>query len=181
MNKYEILYVISTKLEDEKREELITRFANLVSQSGGEAEVSKWGIKKFAYPIKFQSEGFYVQMNFSAPQDLPLELERQMRLLDSVLRFMTVKVIENKHTVKAAAKKSAAAKAKAEAAAAAAEEAAAAEKAAAAKAKASAKKEAEKAAAEKEAEKAADVTAGAADGAAEEAATDAQPKEASAE
>lgn len=144
MNKYELLYVVSTKLEEEKREELITRFAGLVTAAGGEVEVSKWGVKKLAYPIKFQSEGFYVQMNFSAPESLPIEIERQLRLLDYVLRFMTVKKIENKHTLKAAAKKEALRKAKAEAAAA---EAAAFEKAEAEKAAAAAEaaKEAEKA------------------------------------
>ena len=115
MNKYELLYIVSTKLEDEKREELITRFASLVTAAGGETEVSKWGIKRLAYPIKFQNEGFYVQMNFTAPEALPLEIERQLRLLDAILRFMTVKKIENKNTVKAAAKKEAARKAKAEA------------------------------------------------------------------
>lgn len=133
MNKYELLYVVSTKLEDEKREELITRFANLVTEKGGEVEVLKWGIKKLAYPIKFQSEGFYVQMNFSAPEDLPLEIERQLRLLDYILRFMTIKKIENKLTAKAAAKKEAIKRAK---------DAAAAEAAAA---EAAAKKEAAKA------------------------------------
>ena len=115
MNKYELLYIVSTKLEEEKREELITRFAGLVTAAGGEVEVSKWGVKRLAYPINFQNEGFYVQMNFSSPEDLPLEIERQLNLLDNILRFITVKKIENKNTIKAAARKEAIRKAKAEA------------------------------------------------------------------
>ena len=123
MNKYELLYIVSMKIEDEKREELITRFANLVTANGGEVEVSKWGVRKLAYPIQFQNEGFYVQMNFTADSSFPLEIERQMKIVDAILRFVTVKKIENKLTVAAAARKESARKARAEAVAVAASEA----------------------------------------------------------
>lgn len=114
MNNYELLFIISTQATDEKREELIARFSDLITAKGGEVEVVKLGVKKLAYPIKFRNDGYYVQFNFSAPQELIVEIERQMRLLDLIVRFMTVKKVVNKHTIKADARREAQRKARAE-------------------------------------------------------------------
>lgn len=126
MTNYEVLYIVSPKLEEAAREELIERFKNVVVAAGGTAEVNKWGMRKLAYRVNFQNEGYYVLMTFSAPADLPAELERQMRISDAVMRFMVTKKIDNKLTraeeerkAKAAEKAAAAAKAREEAAAAA--------------------------------------------------------------
>lgn len=98
MTDYEILYILSPKLEDAAREELIERFKKVVESAGGNAEVVKWGVRKLAYNINFMSEGFYVLMNFTASEDVPAELERQMRITDAVMRFIVTKKIENKLT-----------------------------------------------------------------------------------
>ena len=126
MTNYEVLYIVSPKLEEAAREELIERFKNVVVAAGGSAEVNKWGMRKLAYRVNFQNEGYYVLMTFSAPADLPAELERQMRISDAFMRFMVTKKIDNKLTraeeerkAKAAEKAAAAAKAREEAAAAA--------------------------------------------------------------
>ena len=126
MTNYEVLYIVSPKLEEAAREELIERFKNVVVAAGGSADVNKWGMRKLAYRVNFQNEGYYVLMTFSAPADLPAELERQMRISDAVMRFMVTKKIDNKLTraeeerkAKAAEKAAAAAKAREEAAAAA--------------------------------------------------------------
>lgn len=98
MTDYEILYILSPKLEDAAREELIERFKKVVESAGRNAEVVKWGVRKLAYKINFMSEGFYVLMNFTASEDVPAELERQMRITDAVMRFIVTKKIENKLT-----------------------------------------------------------------------------------
>lgn len=123
MIKYETLYIISTKAEEAVREELIAKFKGVVEAAGGTAEVNKWGVRKLAYKIDFQTEGYYVLMTYTAPAEIPAELERQMRISDNVMRFMTTKKVENKLTraelekkAKAAEKAAAAAKAKEEAA-----------------------------------------------------------------
>lgn len=130
MVKYEVLYILSTKVEEAVRDELIEKFKSVVESAGGTAEVNKWGVRKLAYRISFQNEGYYVLMTFTAPAEVPMELERQMRISDAVIRFLTTKKIENKLTraevekkAKAAEKAAAAAKAREEAAAAAAAEA----------------------------------------------------------
>ena len=131
MTNYEVLYIVSPKMEEAAREELIARFAGVVTAAGGTAEVNKWGMRKLAYKIDFMSEGYYVLMTFTGPSDLPAELESQMRISDAVMRFVTTKKVENKLTraeaerkAKAAEKAAAAAKAREEAAAQAAAEAA---------------------------------------------------------
>ena len=60
--------------------------------------MNKWGMRKLAYKINFLSEGYYVLMNYTAPATVPAELERQMRITDTIMRFVTIKKVENKLT-----------------------------------------------------------------------------------
>ena len=93
MKKYEVLYILAGNLDEATREGFITRFENLVVAQGGEATINKWGMRKLAYEVADKNDGFYVLMDFTANPDLPLEMERQMRIAkDEILRFMiTVK------------------------------------------------------------------------------------------
>ena len=91
MNKYEALYILDSKLSEETTEAQIEKYKALITSSGGEVEkIDKWGLKKFAYEIEKKTEGFYVLMNFTAPSSLPLELERQMKISDEVIRVMII-------------------------------------------------------------------------------------------
>ena len=92
MNNYELLYIINNDLADEAKEALIAKLNGVVTENGGSVEsVEKWGTKKLAYPINLKNEGYYVLVNFTAEATLPSELERIMRISDSVVRFMVVK------------------------------------------------------------------------------------------
>ena len=92
MNNYELLYIINNDLADEAKEALVAKLNGVVTENGGSVEsVEKWGTKKLAYPINFKNEGYYVLVNFTAEATLPSELERIMRISDSVVRFMVVK------------------------------------------------------------------------------------------
>ena len=91
MKAYEILYIIEAGVSDEKREELINKVTSLVTDNKGEAEEpEKWGVKKFAYPINYKNEGYYVLMNFKANENVPKVLESQLRITDGIVRFMIV-------------------------------------------------------------------------------------------
>lgn len=92
MNKYEILYILKASLDEAEITAQTEKYAAIVTAAGGEVEkVDKWGVKRFAYPINFKNEGFYVLMTFSANTDVPKEIERQMGISDDVYRFMTTK------------------------------------------------------------------------------------------
>jgi len=86
------MYIIKAGLEDAKREAIIERFGALVEKSGGaNLKVDKWGSKRFAYPIDFKNEGYYVLMTFESAPEFPRELERQFRITDEVVRFIVVR------------------------------------------------------------------------------------------
>ena len=92
MNQYEVMYVIDPALEDSARTELINRFSDLVKKNGGEVDrVDEWGKRRLAYAIQYKTEGYYVLMYIKAPAELPRELERNMQINDSVLRYLTVR------------------------------------------------------------------------------------------
>lgn len=89
MNKYEALYIIKSATEEEARKQLIERFAEVVRSNGGEVETTdEWGTKKLAYPIEKQTDGYYVLMNFNAGSTVPMELERNFKITDDVLRYL---------------------------------------------------------------------------------------------
>ena len=91
MKAYELLYIIEANTNDEKREEIINKVKALVEENGGTAqEPEKWGVRKFAYPINYKTEGYYVLMNFEAPETVPAILESQLLILDGIVRQMIV-------------------------------------------------------------------------------------------
>ena len=92
MNQYEVMYVIDPALEDSARSELINRFSDLVKKNGGEVDrVDEWGKRRLAYAIQYKTEGYYVLMYIKAPSELPREIERNMQINDSILRYLTVR------------------------------------------------------------------------------------------
>ena len=92
MNQYEVMYVIDAALEDGARVELINRFSDLVKKNGGEIDrVDEWGKRRLAYAINYKTEGYYVLMYIKAPSELPRELERNMQINDSVLRYLVIR------------------------------------------------------------------------------------------
>ena len=92
MNQYEVMYVIDAALEDSARVELINRFSDLVKKNGGEIDrVDEWGKRRLAYAINYKTEGYYVLMYIKAPAELPRELERNMQINDSVLRYLVIR------------------------------------------------------------------------------------------
>ena len=92
MNKYEALYIIDKDVTDEGKQAVIDKLSEAVTSKGGEVlNVDKWGIRKYAYPIKYKNEGYYVLMNFTAPASVPAELHRLVRIMDETVRIMTVR------------------------------------------------------------------------------------------
>ena len=92
MNQYEVMYIIDTALEEQARVDLINRFSGLVELNGGQVDrVDEWGKRRLAYPINYKTEGYYVLMYIAAPADLPRELERNLQISVSVLRYMVIR------------------------------------------------------------------------------------------
>ncbi|MDD3278153.1 MAG: 30S ribosomal protein S6 [Lachnospiraceae bacterium] len=92
MNKYELALVVSAKLEDEERAAVVEKAkAYITRYDGSITEVEEWGKKKLAYEIQHMREGFYYFIQFEANAECPAELERHVRIMDNVLRYLVVR------------------------------------------------------------------------------------------
>ena len=94
MSKYELAVVVSAKLEDDARAQVIEKVQALVTRFGGNVtEVEEWGKKKLAYEIQKMSEAYYYFITFDTDNtDAPSGIESQLRIMENVIRFMTVAV-----------------------------------------------------------------------------------------
>ena len=94
MNNYELVVVVSAKLEEEERAAEIEKVSNLVTRFGGTiTDVEEWGKKKLAYEIQKMSEAYYYFIHFDTDNtDCPNEIEDQIRIMENVIRYLCVKV-----------------------------------------------------------------------------------------
>ena len=117
MNRYEMIYIIDTGLEEAARKELIEKVSALIEKNGGEIEKvdETWGKRRLAYAIDYKTEGWYVLVTFKAPVELPRELERNLQINENVLRYLVVKLVEKRSSVKPRANRPAPVEAPAEA------------------------------------------------------------------
>ena len=92
MNKYELAVVVSAKIEDDERAQVIEKVKALVERFGGQiSDVDEWGKKKLAYEIQKMKEAYYYFIQFEGEATVPAELEEKLRIEESVLRFLCVK------------------------------------------------------------------------------------------
>ena len=71
MNSYETLFIIDARLSDEEIKALTAKFTDLIAAHGTVGEVSEWGKRRLAYPINYETEGFYVLVNFTSAPSFP--------------------------------------------------------------------------------------------------------------
>ncbi len=90
MRKYETLVVLRPDLEEESRVALIEKFKEIIAAEGEVTNVDEWGTKKLAYEIEKLREGYYIIFEYNAETTLPKEFERNLKISEDVLRFMTV-------------------------------------------------------------------------------------------
>ena len=92
MNKYELAVVVSAKLEDEARAEVIEKVKTMITRFGGNVtDVDEWGKRRFAYEIQKMKEGFYYFIQFDAESDVPAQVEAQVRIMEPVIRYLCVR------------------------------------------------------------------------------------------
>ena len=85
---YEIMIVFSLKEGEEGVKALTEKFKALISENGTLESSDEWGKRKLAYPINYETEGYYVLYNFSSKPDFPAELDRVLKITDGVMRSM---------------------------------------------------------------------------------------------
>lgn len=90
MNNYEVMFIIKSTLEDEKKEATIETVKGIIAAAGEVGKVDVWGMKKLAYPIQKMNEGYYVVIEFTAKPELPKELDRRLKISDNVIRHLII-------------------------------------------------------------------------------------------
>lgn len=90
MRKYETLFIFKPSIEEEKKVELLEKFKGIINADGEVEKVEEWGNRKLAYEIEKLKEGYYVLVNFKANPELPKELERNFKIADEVIRYITI-------------------------------------------------------------------------------------------
>jgi len=90
MRKYESIFILRPSLEEERRIEVIEKFKAIISADGEIEKVEEWGNRKLAYEIEKIRDGYYVLVTFKANPTLPLELERNFKISDDVIRYIVI-------------------------------------------------------------------------------------------
>ena len=93
MNYYESIFILNPDLSPEETEKIKETMSEIVRKQGGEIHiVDDWGVKKLAYDVKKHKKGRYVLMQFLGSGDALHELERNYRVNDGVIKFMSLRI-----------------------------------------------------------------------------------------
>jgi small subunit ribosomal protein S6 len=95
---YELMVVLDPNLDEAGIEALTSRISNMVTQRGGSVEsvesAAPWGRRRLAYPIARYRDGFYVLSRLRLPPTVAAEIERSLKLTESVIRHLLVRADE---------------------------------------------------------------------------------------
>ena len=92
MNKYELTVVVNAKIEDDVRVATVEKVKEYIARYGGTVtNVDEWGKKRLAYEIQKMKEGFYYFIQFKADATAPAEIERHVRIMENVIRYLCVR------------------------------------------------------------------------------------------
>jgi len=97
MRTYEILFIVRPDVAEEDLDGILEPLKSVVTSAGGSVDkVDKWGKRKLAYRVQRQREGQYVLLQFSTSRaaETVKELERRLRVSDTVIKFLTVRIDE---------------------------------------------------------------------------------------
>ena len=96
MRRYETIYIANPNLDDEALKEVVTKFSDLIKKlKGSIVKIDEWGKRKMAYEVKRFDKGHYVLLDFCGLPEMVMELERNLKLDDRILKYSTVKIDED--------------------------------------------------------------------------------------
>ena len=92
MKKYESIFIIDSSVSDDQVNPIIDKVKGIIEKFEGTVEsCDLWGRKRLAYEINKKNEGIFVLINFTAKENFPKELDRNFRIMDSIIRHIIVK------------------------------------------------------------------------------------------
>lgn len=94
--EYETIYILRPDVDNDVAEKIVDRAKDVIKRLDGTlTKLDNWGKRRLAYPIQKNNRGIFVYLKYVGYSDLVAELERNLRLLDEVVRFQTVLLAEN--------------------------------------------------------------------------------------
>jgi small subunit ribosomal protein S6 len=93
MREYELVFIVRPDLDDNAFKDVVERVRSWITEGGGTvSKVDLWGKRKLAYTIRKQKEGQYVLIKSQMPPAFSATLERNLRFLEPVMRFLVTTV-----------------------------------------------------------------------------------------
>ena len=86
---YETLFAVSGNLAEDDCKALVEKFVTLINENATDVNVNEWGKRRFAYPINYVTEGYYVLVDYKSEPAFPSELDRVFGITEGILRYMT--------------------------------------------------------------------------------------------
>ena len=90
-NSYEAMLVFSVTKGDESVNALVEKFKALIEANGTIDNIDDWGKRKLAYEIIYETEGYYLLVDFTSEPEFPAELDRVVKITEGVLRSLIIK------------------------------------------------------------------------------------------
>ena len=90
--EYEIMYIVRPDVGAEVISTSVSRYRDLIQELGGSvANIDEWGMRRMAYEIDDHTDGYYVVMQYAGDEALNKEMDRKLKLDDTIIRSMIVK------------------------------------------------------------------------------------------
>ena len=95
MRNYEIMFIVNPNVPEEEIDKINVQIESIVTSGGGKVEkIEKMGKRRLAYEVDKQREGYYVLFAIVANGDIIKECERRLRVMDAVIKYITVRTDE---------------------------------------------------------------------------------------
>jgi len=96
MRRYETVFIVDPDLSEDERKQRFDKILDLITtMKGAIIEVDEWGSKRLAYEIKKKTRGHYMRLDYCGTGELVAEIERNCRIDDKTLKYMTIILQDN--------------------------------------------------------------------------------------
>ena len=96
MRRYETIFIVRSNIAEDEIDAVINKTSSIIEGDGGIIiRIDKWGLKKLAYLIKKESQGYYVYLDYASIPASVSEIERIFRIDDKVLKYLTIKLADS--------------------------------------------------------------------------------------
>lgn len=91
MKKYETIFILNPEITEEEVSSTVDKVKSIIETHEGTVEnVDIWGKKRLAYEVNKKNDGYFILLHFTSCENLPKELDRNLKIMDNVMRHIIV-------------------------------------------------------------------------------------------